>query len=682
MQKKISRCLLIIIGLGIVCFLPQEVAAQVEEYISPETLLFQEIPVVTIATKTAQPITVAPASISVITGEEIKNSGARALSDLAGLIPGVYIVTSDRGTENPWIRGVRNRRNNLTAMLVDGIPLRSLMLGWHPIDEELLLDDVKKVEVMKGPSSALYGTGAFSGVFGVFTKDGGDIDGWETSGGLGDKDTERFHLSYGKKFENWEPTFSISHYKTEGQGPELNQYGNPQVQKRDPIDSNRARLKIKFDNGLYLIGYHSEFGHTNLIGTDWPDPDSWYDYDTNSLALGYDSFLTEDLFFQGKIYMNDFHDKTRYKYWYPSTVVMYHNWSDHWETVIGTDLQLTFDHFKEANHEIIAGFGYEQEKIKSKGYRCYDVAYGAYSAGDVITYSEVPKSSKGNWALYLQDSWEFSKQVILTTGLRYDNYEQFGGTINPRVGVVVLPTDELILKFLYGTAFKAPEYRQSAYISQGYILGNPDLKPETIKTSEIIAEYSPWKDLKLQLNTFYSIHKDIIAAHPTLYVYENRPGAERVWGTEGEIKKLFLDGKLTSFVNFSYVNTHDPSTGLKLHDVPIQMTNLGFNWKPIEMVNFNVNIQGVGRRPRISPDPVPSSSYYANVRSSYRGALKSYHVVNTTLRLENIFKSMDVSASIFNLFDKEYYTSVYEVEKYLDIQCPGRLFLVSLSAEF
>lgn len=108
-----------------------------------------------------QAIDTAPANIIVITERQIKDSGALTLAELLERLPGIYIPTQGHGEESIYIRGVGERYNNKTLLMVDGYPFRDLYYYSHPINATIPLANVKRIEVIRGPGSSLYGTNAF-----------------------------------------------------------------------------------------------------------------------------------------------------------------------------------------------------------------------------------------------------------------------------------------------------------------------------------------------------------------------------------------------------------------------------------------------------------------------------------------------------------------------------------------
>ncbi len=132
-------------------------------------LFRQEEQIVTVASRTAQAVDDAPAIVTLVTDRQIRERGYRTLADVLRALPGVYVTVSDESRSVAWVRGVTSPDNNKILLLVDGQPWFDGVYGHAWIDGFLPLDQVRQVEIIKGPGSAIYGTNAFAAVVNVVT---------------------------------------------------------------------------------------------------------------------------------------------------------------------------------------------------------------------------------------------------------------------------------------------------------------------------------------------------------------------------------------------------------------------------------------------------------------------------------------------------------------------------------
>ncbi len=150
--------------------------------------------------------------------------------------------------------------------------------------------------------------------------------------------------------------------------------------------------------------------------------------------------------------------------------------------------------------------------------------------GTRFAYS--PNTHRTIWSLVAQDEWQFTNDWQLTAGVRYDNYSDFGGTVNPRVALVWDINEQLTTKWLYGKAFRAPTFSEQGNQNNPVLLGNKNLNPETIHTYEWAFDYRPFSSLRTGVNLYYYQIKDLIGVRRT-FTFQNN-GNQDGYGSELE----------------------------------------------------------------------------------------------------------------------------------------------------
>ena len=179
---------------------PEKVAKDLSE-LSFEQLVDLSIDSVYSASAYAQKITEAPASVSIVTSEDIDAFGYRTLEDVLRSVRGFY-VTNDRNYSYLGMRGF-SRPGDYNArilLLVDGHRMNDNVFGSALLGTEFALDVdiIERIEIVRGPSSSLYGTSAFFAVINVITKKGEGVGGFDVAGSLGSFGTSRGRVSFGK----------------------------------------------------------------------------------------------------------------------------------------------------------------------------------------------------------------------------------------------------------------------------------------------------------------------------------------------------------------------------------------------------------------------------------------------------------------------------------------------------
>jgi len=242
----------------------------------------------------------------------------------------------------------------------------------------------------------------------------------------------------------------------------------------------------------------------------------------------------------------------------------------------------------------------------------------------------------------LQDEWDFMPDWTLTAGVRYDNYSDFGDTVNPRLALVWQTRYDLTSKLLYGRAFRAPVYRELYLQNQLGFNGNPELQPETIDTLELSLDYRPSQKLRSNLNLFVHRARDLIFAVEdtriaNTFSFENS-GTQEGYGLEAEIDWR-LARSLSIAGNFSWQHNELTETGMEAPNAPGRQFYGRLIWNPAYFWTLTPELHYIGTRPRAigdSRDPVK-----ANIR------------LDLLLRYRNHYNNWDFSLRMRNLLDKD-----------------------------
>jgi outer membrane receptor for ferrienterochelin and colicins len=447
-------------------------------YVGEEVMLFQEIPSVYGASKYEQKVTEAPSSVDIVTASDIKKYGYRTLADILRSVRSFY-VTYDRNYSYVGVRGFGRPGdyNSRILMLIDGHRVNDNVYDQAMIGTEALIDVdlIDRIEVIRGPGSSLYGSNAFFAVVNIITKRGRDLKGTEVSGADGSFNTYKGRVSYGNKFQNGiEAIISGSGFDSKGDRLTFNAYNSPATNNGVTNDTDYDRsqnlfTKLSYEDFILSGAYSSRTKGipTGAFATDFNDPGNKTTDQHGYLDLKYDHSLGRDV----EISARAFYDSYSYTGNYLYTGVMNKDLGDGawWggeAKVIAKVLN---------SHRIIVGAEY-QDNIK-QDQKTYDV--------DPYNLILDDKRRGAIWASYLQDEITLSKSLLLNAGLRYDHYNTFGCSTNPRLALIYSPLEKSFLKLLYGSAFRAPNVFELYYTSDTSV-ANPDLKPESIKTYELV----------------------------------------------------------------------------------------------------------------------------------------------------------------------------------------------------
>lgn len=617
--------------------------------------------IIVTATRVEEPKKDVPYSIQVITEEDIKNSTAKNAGDL--------IVESSIGhvhkypglsTSSIGLRGFRtdlfDDLKSRVLILINGNRAGTVNLATIPVD------DIEKIEIVKGPASVLYGSSAMGGVINIITKKGkeegihgligseaGSWKYWKTKGELnGKKGDFDFYLSASRS--------AMDDYSTKN-------YGKIENTGYDDR-SLSARIGYSFFNKQHIsVGFqHWKGWDIGAPGARYsPDPDNYKDIERNRVDLNY---KTET--FQAGYYFTKINDENHEGSTGNSELTLKKT------TTQGLSLQKIF---LIDEHRVIIGGQWDRIEVKSS--RSTGAPYNPNSQ-----YDSYGLFSEGRLSL-------FNKKLLLNAGIRYDYFENEilpteGITslkprkenldhITVRGGIVYKITDNFSLKGNAGTAFRAPAPDELAtdYISSWgtHYIGNPDLKPE--KSTSYDAGFAYIKDFfKSELTFFHSIFKDKILSYYDSILkaqtFKNVEGAI-IQGIEGNFSYdigLFagLNFSLEPFVNFTYHTRYSSKDedeikkyGKTLQYIPKCTAAFGIRagkdkWDLRLIANYTGKEKVV--------DWNPSSVNYTKVVDK-----DDFTVVNLKASYRPL-KNLEVTFSFENLFDRAYeYVQYYPMPR-------------------
>jgi outer membrane cobalamin receptor len=605
------------------------------------------------ATKRKIPVRKAPAIATVITAEEIRSMGARDLMDVLKTVPCFGVSTNVSGGYMFEVRGLRTAQNEKILLMIDGHRMNDSYYGGC-LDKFSMLSvqNIKQIEVIRGPGSALYGANAFVAAINIITKDAQDTDGVEVTAAGGSFDTKKFSLVGGKSFEKFEIAGSV--YHADSDGPRLtidaDQFaGKPYSKTPGKTDSylqqTEVFLKASYGNleftGQYFDkerGAYIGFGNALTDGSVYPQKNFWAE-------LAYSHSFTNKASVNFRIYYDLFEetDDSRIMLFpegYPEFPDGMFGCPSFKNRTVGTEIQYDLDLFK-GNH-LIAGFDYEYiEQYDVRRSTNFDPWTNAPlgSLQDISSWGNYNKDvTRKVWAAYFQDEWEIADGVNFTAGVRHDHYDDFGGTTNPRLGLVWSFLKDADLKLLYGQAFRSPSFRE-LYNSNLSAIGDPNLQPEEIRTYEAALGYRLKTSHGISLTYFHNDIENLITTDTGPPAHYLNMGGAKVDGIE-----VGLSGKYSADnywkLNYTWQNPKDADTDEDLPDVPTHRASLSVNYGFTKYLSAHTDILWTGERPRVSGDD--------------RGDMPSYTTVDLTLIAKNFYKNLEVRGIIHNLFDTEY----------------------------
>jgi iron complex outermembrane receptor protein len=486
-------------------------------------------------------------------------------------VPGVYL-TNDRVYEQVGVRGlsIPNDFNVRVLLLLNGQPINDKYYG--NFLTELgpdMLDAVERIEVVKGPASALFGSNAVFATVNIVTRKGADMGGHATvsaEGGSGPYGRGVF--TYGNAFKNGLDVFVTGHYES-NRGQHHIDFGR--VGEAHGADDSTL-------SDAYASAKYKDFSFQAFYG----DRDKEMPTDQYGILLGneynetHDKWLTSELKWQKEIdtdkqlMMRAYYENSVYNANYvydatenPDQTTIYERTRDRW---VGYEAQFNWEPVKA--HRLTLGANYEYHWPKLSGH--YKNQYGVVSEVYPGTRDDFPYA-----ALYVQNEYRIIKPLTLTAGVRYDTYPDFDvDRLSPRAALVWSATDETTVKLIYGQSFRAPSVYERTY-PEGSATGSAsDLESETFDTYEMVLEQQFPDNLFGRISVFHNEAKKLVAAveeSATETVFENVFDATTT-GVEAELTKRFKNG-VRSFVNGTFQNSF--SGNQRLVNSPAWIANFG-----------------------------------------------------------------------------------------------------------
>ena len=631
---------------------------------------------ISIATGYSQAISKAPAVASVITANDIKRMAATDVDAVLESIPGLH-VARDVVAQNPiyTFRGIYADFNPQVLMLVNGIPITNLFQG----DRNLVwggmpVEAIERIEVIRGPGSAIYGADAFAGVINIVTKSTDSLEGVNVGARYGSFDSKDLWFSLGGESGDFKYSAVVELHKTEGHDEKidsdaqsvLDAFGTSASHAPGPMSLSKESLdarvqvdykKLTFRAGAQIrkdigngAGAAQALDESNRFGSKRFNVDLTYkssafgdnlDYLLQVSYLQTSQEVEEDLFLfpEGAVVPLPF----AAPFVFPNGMI---GNPEVYETHTRLNLNMDFHGF--SNHEIRIGAGYYYGDVykveEEKNFGDHPDGLPVFPGTPVFEVTDTPlvflrEDDRENQYVYIQDVWQLGNDWELTAGIRYDDYSDFGDTTNPRAALVWSARHNLTVKALYGEAFRAPSFVQTRAINNPSVLGNPDLDPETIKSYELAFDYQLRHDLNLKANIFQYQWDDIIQFIPDLAGSRTaqNAGEQTGEGVEFEVSWDAADD-LTLSGNFAWQKSKDENMDADAANSPEKQLYARADWDFAEDWKLNLQANWVMDRNRVQGDP--------------RSDIDDYVLVDITLRRTNLWKNWEAALLVKNLFDE------------------------------
>lgn len=568
------------------------------------------------------------------------------------------------------IRGIHTAENPQVLVLVNGVRTTFAYSGakWNIFD--LGVNLVDRVEVIRGPGSAVYGADAFSGVINVITK--GTESAFKNDAGVkaGSFNTKSAWFNYGIEEGDLKLSFNGQWQDTEGdesrvvQTDLLHLFGLSALSNAPGALDTRHRY-TDLHGQLDYRGFYANLWHLNIKGGGGAgaaqalsDSDEMKDKQTN-IEFGYKTELSDNLSVDVNFYHQNYKESSYLKI-FPDGYI-HADGVEYTEGFIGapggTDKTYGFKVISNYagfdKHNVRFEFGYkdlEETTFESKNFGPGVIQPGQTTQDATLTsvkgtpYIFLGDNNRQLSYMSLQDEWAFASDWELTAGIRYDDYSDFGSTINPRVALVWQTRHNLTTKLLYGSAFRAPSFGELFSTNNPIQQGNPSLNSEEVDTWELALDYRPSFDWKILFNVYKYQASDLIS--PVAGKMQN---ALKQDGMGGEFEAYWqLSDQFKVKFGYAWQDAED-SLNNAIADAPQDAIDMTMQWQVSSDVSLHTNSFWIKNRARAITDLRPEIKDYnlTNLTLNYTG----FENITLTLATKNLFDSSAREASNGVIFE-------------------------------
>ena len=663
------------------------------------------------ATRSEKKLLDTAASVSVITDKDLNKMHINNLDEAFVKIPGVYVgrlsgIAST--TSQTVMRGV-NAANSV-AVLVDGVQVNDSYNGsvtWSAIP----VDMVKRVEVLRGPASVLYGGNALAGVINIITKDV-------------DKTSVNLKLSYGSN-----NTQNHSLYVAGKASDKLDFNVNYEKKKTDgyitdPVLSSKAvfgaettttntgakrwiignKGKRQWDENTVGVGFKYHFDESKSLALDFTKNEYEYSYSAPT------SYFGDDIIKKAGTYFSTPGEKASNKY-----NMTYNDSENGWKAVVGysdqykqhdtsiskaTDsskpnTRFSFDLQKNqtisANNNTVFGLNYRKDEMDATVYKLAD----KFNSDSKIAVDSMASGTNKSFSAYVMDEHKFSDRWTATAGLRYDKWSTDGRILlpnkteainydestydnwSPSLSVMYKPEADSSVYLSWGKAFEAPSlYRMysSSYSSNVYNIANPNLKPQKAETFELGYKKDLNNKSAIGVSVYDTKYKGLLYKNSLGVVdgmnatcYQNAGEAEAK-GFELELNHNF-DDKWSAFLNYTYQNPVIKKA-LKATEKDKYVTAI-----PKEVFRAGVTYSDDKWSGMLTGEYISkrfSKTDNSDTVNGVYGSYDPYFIMNMDISY-SFNKNYTLTASVNNILDRDFFNYYYQ---------PGRTYSVELNYRF
>lgn len=584
----------------------------------------------------------APSAITVISRDDFRDYGWRTLADALNSVRGFH-TSSNRVYRFAGVRGFLppGDYNSRLLLLIDGMRTNDNVFDQAFLGNDFLLDVdlIERIEIVRGPSSPVHGANAFFGVINVITRSGKGMNNGEVALSTASHGTRDARLTIGSALpDGGDYLFSISGLRSKGQSLYFPEFNATTSSSSDREKAGKFFGKFSLGGLTLKAGFSQRRKNdpTGAFGTVFDDPENRFDDRQSFLEARYLTQLSNDLSMTSRVFYNSYD----YKYYgsfsdapNPNYLALDQAKARWW----GGETRLTLTRFD--GHMLGVGLDYQNNAHQDQS---NTVLNNALQCVDTSSAEPCLNSHRSGYrlGLALTDDITLGPQWHLNLGVRYDRSNAAASHISPRLGLIYTPRADSTLKLIYGSAYRTANAFERYYDFPGTPpqQGNPSLRPEVVDTYEAVWEQYLGQGTRISVGAYHYRITDWIVQinNGTALEYQNQPPLNG-HGADLEIEHRFDYG---GALRASYSAQRAPGKHAgNTNGAPAKLVKLNFSSPLPGLPGWRAGVE----------------AQYVDRRTTETGSTGGYTLANATLRwLPLGEKGVEVSASLYNLFDKRW----------------------------
>lgn len=588
-----------------------------------------------------------PAPILIISSDEIKDMGYTDIYDVISSLNG-FFVRDDHSYTYVGIRGIDHLAsyNSKAIVLYDGHVLNDNIYTTPFLHNEfpISINSIERIEVIQGPGSVMYGTGAMFAVINIIPKKGKSIDGINIQTKIGSWGTKDIALNYGQEINSVDINLSFRYGENNGNKHRYDKFVDTTLNYKrnshsDPEDYINFTGKVAYDNLIFLASYSKRnqvytSGSWNAIfDSENPITDSRF---FTEISYQYDHNIENTT--QARLYF----DKYKYTGEY------------HYENIQKDKNDGTWAGF-EIRH--VSDFGVDNRLSFGIDYIYeFDANYKLWDSEEVYYDKNYPSY---RFSTYIQDDYQLFENLAISAGLRYDYFKLTDlNNLSPRFSLIYSPWNSFSFKYMFNHSFRAPNIYELYYEETGIHAANPKLKPEKMYSNEFLIIHDINKNTRLELTYYHHMLHDLISMDNNMKTTKFYNMVKVInQGVQASIQYKSDEGYFSELA-YSYQNPIDESTKKRLENSPEHLLKLKASALFFDF--WRISIENYYETSRLTLEDNATRKRYKTSDYNLTHLYSSININKLIDKFDNDLKlpSLSLGINVRNLWDRLYYLPV------------------------